>query len=91
MPFFVLTEVPTVAGSQLPALILHIASGTLVSIILALASWYFWEAQFLKLKQFFPYKTDDPLRSNAPGDTASAVSIVQKIRKTGIGVNMIEG
>jgi peptidoglycan/LPS O-acetylase OafA/YrhL len=47
--------VPTILGSQLPALFLYIAAAVIVSVVLSLASWHVCEKQFLKLKKFFPY------------------------------------
>ena len=46
---------PLFWGSQLPAEALFIATATLTSVSLAMLSWHFYEAPFLRLKALFPY------------------------------------
>jgi peptidoglycan/LPS O-acetylase OafA/YrhL len=52
---FTIELFPRYMDSQLPGLLLYIIVATAVSLCLALLSWHLYEAQFLKLKRFFPY------------------------------------
>lgn len=54
---FQTTVLPTLAGSQLPGLVIFSLVAGSISIALALLSWYLWEAQFLKLKRYFAYRS----------------------------------
>jgi peptidoglycan/LPS O-acetylase OafA/YrhL len=51
--------VPVVAeifGSQLPAQFLFTLIATFISLAMAAVSYHFYEARFLKLKRWFPYR-----------------------------------
>ncbi len=51
---------PTWLGSQLPGLLLFSVVAFLLSIALALVSWYLVEARFLALKRFLGYAPENP-------------------------------
>jgi peptidoglycan/LPS O-acetylase OafA/YrhL len=52
---FSIKSIPTLGGSDLPGFLIFSLVATLISILLALASWYLWEVHFLKLKKHFQY------------------------------------
>lgn len=50
-------RLPTLFGSQIPGLVLFSIVATVLSLSLALLSWFLLESRFLALKRFFAYNT----------------------------------
>jgi peptidoglycan/LPS O-acetylase OafA/YrhL len=52
------TQFPRLLGSTLPGVAVFCAVGGLLSLAVAAASYHLWEAPFLRLKRFFPYRAE---------------------------------
>jgi peptidoglycan/LPS O-acetylase OafA/YrhL len=50
------TLFPRVLGSSLPGVLVFCVIGGIVSVLCAMASYHFWEARFLRLKRYLPYR-----------------------------------
>lgn len=50
-------RIPSLAGSNLPALLLFVTVTASISLTAAVLSWHLFEAQLLKLKSLFPYES----------------------------------
>jgi peptidoglycan/LPS O-acetylase OafA/YrhL len=72
--FLSFATLPTLYGSQLPALALYMILGILVATGLALLSWHACEKHFLKLKRFFPYQSSETAARPAHQGQLSLVS-----------------
>jgi peptidoglycan/LPS O-acetylase OafA/YrhL len=65
-------RLPRLAGSQIPAALLVIVTAGLMTLAMALVSWYAFERHFLSLKRFFP-SAAPPARSSEELPTASVL------------------
>lgn len=67
--YFNVGSIPKLAGSQLPGQLLFTVVVSSASLVAASLSWHLYEAQFLKLKDLFPY--DRKARQGAGRNTGS--------------------
>jgi hypothetical protein len=75
LPVSVFASVPTVLGSQIPALLLYMSFSTLVAVAIAIATWHTWEKHFLKLKRYFPYRHVSTSGAKAPAGSHELPSL----------------
>jgi len=61
--------IPEILGSQLPGQLVLIGVTTLVTVLVAVASYHFYEQRFLRLKKLFPSGS----RAESPGHGMSLV------------------
>jgi peptidoglycan/LPS O-acetylase OafA/YrhL len=90
-PSWSLQAVPTVFGSQLPALFLYIAAATLLSVGMAVASWHLYEKQFLKLKRFFPSQPGHPSGERDAGAAWPMPTVAQVVTADGGVAGIVQG
>ena len=56
---------PRILGSSLPGVFAFSVIGGALSVLFAILSYHFWEARFLRLKRYFPYRSNDRLARGA--------------------------
>ena len=59
------TQFPRLFGSSLPGVVVFSAVGGLLSLAVAVAIYHAWEAPFLRLKRYLPYRREAPPREVA--------------------------
>jgi peptidoglycan/LPS O-acetylase OafA/YrhL len=65
---FSIKSIPTIGGSDLPGFLIFSLIATLLSTLLALASWHLWEVHFLKLKKHFDYDRSQRRLEHLPAE-----------------------
>jgi peptidoglycan/LPS O-acetylase OafA/YrhL len=65
---FSIKSIPTLGGSDLPGFLIFSLVATVLSSLLALASWHLWEVHFLKFKKHFEYERSQRRLEHLPAE-----------------------